>query len=78
MRIVYPFEELTSDAVDGVSGGSVTDLGNGATTIVDLRGNFCETPTFASGILGVGGGDDVGDDARGLCGAEGDAIYRKM
>ena len=44
---------------------SVTDLGDGATTIVEVRGNFGETPTFAFGILEVGGRDDVGDDARG-------------
>ena len=78
LRIVCPLEELTSDTVDGVDGGSVTDLGDGATTIVEVRGNFGETPTFASGILGVGGGDDVGDDARGLRGAEGNAIHRQM
>ena len=62
LRIVCPLDELTSDAGDGVSGGGVTDLSDGATTIVEVRGNFGETLTFASRIFGVGGGDDVGDN----------------
>ena len=78
LRIVCPLDELTSDAGDAVSGGIVTDLSDGATTIVEVRGNFGETPTFASRILSVDGGDDVGDDAGGLCGAERSAIHRQV
>ena len=73
-----PLDELTNDAGDGVSGGDVTDLSDGATTIVEMRGNFGETPTFASRIFGVGSEDDVGDDAGGLCGAERSAIQRQV
>ena len=78
LRIVGPLDELTSDAGDGVSGGGVPDLSDGATTIVEVRGNFGETPTFASRIFGVGNGDDGGDDAGGLCGAERSAIHRQV
>ena len=45
---------------------------------MEVRGDFGVTPTLVSGIFGVGGGDDVGDDARGLRGAEGNAIHRQM
>ena len=60
VRIVSPLDELTGDARDGVSGGGVTDLSDGATTVVEVRGNFRETSTFSSRILDVGCGYNVG------------------
>ena len=71
LRIVCPLEELTSDTGNGISGGGIIDLGDGATTIVEVRGDFGEMPTFASGILRVGGGDDVGDEASAFVGRKG-------
>ena len=46
LRIVCPLDELTVDAGDEVSGGGVTDLSDDATMVVEVRGNFGETPTL--------------------------------
>ena len=78
LRVVRPFEELTADTGSGIGGGDATDLGDGATTIVEVRGDFSKTLPFTSSILGVDGGDDVGDNARGPRGAKRESIPRQL
>ena len=73
-RVVGPIDVLVGYAGDGVSGGDVTDLSDGATMVVEVRGNFGETPTFWSKILGVGCVYDIGDDAEGLCCSKGGVV----
>ena len=48
LRIMCPLEELAGDTGDGVGRGSVADMGDRATTVVEVRGDFGVTPTFAS------------------------------
>ena len=45
-RIVGLLDKLTGDAGDGISGGGVTDLSDGATTVMEVRRNFGETPNL--------------------------------
>ena len=78
LRVVRPFEELTADTGGGVGGGGVTDLGDGAATIVEVRGDFSKMPPFTSSMLSVDGGDDVGDDIGGPRGAKRESVPRQL
>ena len=78
LRIMRPLEEVTTDTGNDVDGGCVTDLGDGATTIVKVRGDFSKTPPFMSDILDIDGGDDVGDNDVGPRGAKGESVHRPL
>ena len=60
-----PLDELTGDAGDGFGGGHVTNLSNGSAFVMEVECDFCETSTFSSGVIVVGCGYEVRNDARG-------------